>query len=402
MSLSALLGKKSRPRIFICYRRGGEGAGFGGRIADKLVKHFGHSQCFRDIEDIEKGTDFVESIKHATSICDLLLVVIGPDWVSMKDAHGVPRLQDPQDFVRLEVSTALARNIRVIPVLVGGAKMPLEDELPDDLKSLVRRQSHELTDQRWDYDSDELIRSIESIGIRGRSPKEQEARKRKQKIIVAVVVTTFVILMTLGIGFMWKSQTDKKPINGDQSNIPAQLLTTDPIPTEKENKNAVKPVKTVEKKAPDYSQEIVAIKKSIQLGSNLESLAMATLDPTPLGQVFSEDALQDYEDILSEFYLMGIYNLNTLENQSIGNIEVYQEGNGLKAEASVSETWSTHTHRTSDHLCLVHQPSRNAPQTVYLEKKNNNWFISSIVQHNNTPPVTTQCGQYNCPLLAGL
>lgn len=109
MSLSSILGKKSPPKIFICYRKGGEGSGFVGRIADKLVKHFGQNQCFRDIENIEKGTDFVESIKKATSICQFLLVVIGPDWTTMKDEHGNLRLADENDFVRLEVSTALER-----------------------------------------------------------------------------------------------------------------------------------------------------------------------------------------------------------------------------------------------------------------------------------------------------
>ncbi|GGW37100.1 hypothetical protein GCM10007383_22450 [Arenibacter certesii] len=401
------MGKKVKPRIFICYRRGGEGAGFGGRIADKLVKHFGDSQCFRDIEDIEKGTDFVESIKRATSICDLLIVVIGPDWTSMTDVHGNIRLQDPNDFVRLEVSTALKRDIRVMPILVGGAKVPSEEQLPDDLKALVRRQSHELTDQRWNYDTDELIRSIEAMGIKGMSPEEQEARKRKQKIFTAVVLTTFILLITVGIGFMFKSQPNDKDINrsGNELSpttvvIPKQEISAKKIPA-KVNKN-FQPLPVSDKSASDYSTEIGSIKNSIQLASSLESLAMATLDITPLGQVFMGDALQNYQTVLSEYYQMGIYSLNIMEAQTFGDIAVFKEGNKLMAEAEVLEIWSTHTHRTSDHLCLVHQPSHNAPQTVYLEKKNDSWYISSIMQHNTSMPTSTQCGMYDCPLLAGL
>ena len=132
--LSSILSTKARPKIFICYRRGGEGAGFGGRIADKLVEHFGGHQCFRDIDDIEKGTDFVKSIQHATSVCELILVIIGPDWLTLKDTHGQIKIEDKYDFVRLEVATALARDIRVIPVLVGGAKMPIEAQLSQDCK----------------------------------------------------------------------------------------------------------------------------------------------------------------------------------------------------------------------------------------------------------------------------
>lgn len=172
-------GRNRRHRIFISYRRRGDGAGYGGRLADSLVEHFGREQCFRDVEDIESGVDFVETIRSSVAACEVLIAVIGPDWTTQADPNGRPRLEDPNDFVRLEVAAALDRDIRVVPVLVGGAQVPKEDELPAELKALSRRQAHELTDSRWEYDVQRLLKSIESIGIKSRSPSDQAARRRR-------------------------------------------------------------------------------------------------------------------------------------------------------------------------------------------------------------------------------
>ena len=216
MTVLDLIRRKSQPRIFICYRRQGEGSGYGGRLADKLVKHFGPGQCFRDVENIETGVDFVDSITKAIDDCEVLVVVIGPDWATQRDEQKMPRINDPKDFVRLEVAAALRRNIRVMPVLVGGAEPPDEDQLPEDLRDLPRRQAHELSDSRWDYDTDRLIHAIESIGIKGRSPAGREALKQKIKLGAAVLVTFAVVL--LGMLVVW---TDTSP-PGDESYTTAQ------------------------------------------------------------------------------------------------------------------------------------------------------------------------------------
>lgn len=397
MNLFSILGKKSPPKIFICYRRRGEGAGFGGRIADKLVKHFGPNQCFRDIENIEKGTDFVESIKRATSICQLLLVVIGPDWTTMKDENGNLRLEDKNDFVRLEVSTALERNIRVIPVLVGGAKMPTEDQLPDNLKALERRQSHELTDQRWNYDSDELIKAIESMGIKGKSPKEQEARKRKQKIIGAVVLTSLVMILAVGIYF----KLNPSPKNDTRLTKTPNHSIVEPNEVVKTTKKEILEKNSEpKKKKPNYKQEKSSVKNAVMLASNLEAEALITRNHTILNQVFTGDALRNSNAYISKLDLVGVYEFNILESQTFGEIEVYEEEGKLLAEAQLTETWSGHAHRASDQLCLSHRPSHVIPQTLFLEKKKDNWYVASISHHTTTDAIVTQCGQYNCPLLS--
>jgi hypothetical protein len=141
-------------RIFISYRREGA-AGFSGRLGEDLERRFGANEVFRDVVDIASGEDFVERLAYALRDCRVLLAVIDKMWLAA-GSGGRRRLDDPKDFVRTEIARALARGVRVIPVLVDGATMPAERDLPDDLKPFARRQAHELSDSRWDYDVEKL------------------------------------------------------------------------------------------------------------------------------------------------------------------------------------------------------------------------------------------------------
>jgi len=104
-------------RIFISYRRDDSG-GWAGRLYDRISQHFGRDHVFMDIDTIEPGLDFVEVIEQAVGSCDALLALIGRQWLTLTDDDGQRRLDNPEDFVRLEIAAALVRNIRVIPVLV--------------------------------------------------------------------------------------------------------------------------------------------------------------------------------------------------------------------------------------------------------------------------------------------
>ena len=148
--------------IFISYRRD-DSAGYAGRLYDRLSAHFGADQVFMDVEGIELGTDFVTAIEQAVGSCKVLIVVIGDEWLSTTDAAGRRRLEDPHDFVRLETRVALEREIRVVPVLVGGALMPRSDELPVELKSLARRQAIEISHKQWEASTRELIRALNTM-----------------------------------------------------------------------------------------------------------------------------------------------------------------------------------------------------------------------------------------------
>ncbi len=149
-------------RIFISYRRDDSPA-YAGRLFDQLSARFGASQVFMDVDTLEPGVDFVQRIEESVGSADVLIAVIGRGWASAVDEDGRRRLDDPDDFVRLEVAGALRRNIRVIPVLVAGAKMPTTEELPDDLDGLARRNGLEIFDTDWRSGTERLFVAIEHV-----------------------------------------------------------------------------------------------------------------------------------------------------------------------------------------------------------------------------------------------
>ncbi len=145
--------------VFICYRRD-DRPGFAARLAESLEHVFGAGKVFRDVEDIAPGTDFEAVIAERLREVDVVLAVIGPSWLDAGN-EGRRRLDDPNDFVRMELVTALAAGKPVWPVLVGGASLPLADALPEDLQLLVRRQAIVLSDTGW---RDDVVRLIHALG----------------------------------------------------------------------------------------------------------------------------------------------------------------------------------------------------------------------------------------------
>jgi uncharacterized membrane protein YhaH (DUF805 family) len=146
--------------IFINYRRRISGAA-AGRLTDRLVQHFDHERLFMDVDGIEPGVDFVKALDDQVARCIAFLAVIGPGWSDLKNAEGQRRLDQPDDHVRVEIESALKRDIRVIPVLVDGASMPTAEELPDSLKPLSRRNAVTLSHHRFGSEVDELARVLQ-------------------------------------------------------------------------------------------------------------------------------------------------------------------------------------------------------------------------------------------------
>jgi hypothetical protein len=145
--------------IFISYRRDDTG-GEAGRLFDDLTRTFGSEAVFMDVSGIAPGVDFRKVIDQNVSCCGVQLAIIGPTWATITGSSGARRLDDPNDYVRLEIASALSRNIAVIPVLVHGARMPHADQLPDNLKDLAYRNSVELTLPRWSSDVQLLIQAL--------------------------------------------------------------------------------------------------------------------------------------------------------------------------------------------------------------------------------------------------
>jgi len=145
--------------IFISYRRD-DTEGEAGRLFDDLVRTFGDDSVFMDVAGINPGIDFRKAIDDNVASCGVLLAMIGPGWATITNSAGQRRLEDANDFVRLEIASALARNIAVIPVLVHDAKMPHPDQLPDNLKDLAYRNSVEITHARWNSDVQLLTKAL--------------------------------------------------------------------------------------------------------------------------------------------------------------------------------------------------------------------------------------------------
>ncbi len=142
--------------IFISYRRD-DARQAAGRLADDLTQVFGREKIFRDIEKIEIGVDFTLALEKALAECEVMLVLMGRYWLDVADEQGRRRLEQPEDWIRSEIVTALKRDVRVVPVLVDGATLPAATELPEDLRPLLRRQALELDDGRWRGDVTRLV-----------------------------------------------------------------------------------------------------------------------------------------------------------------------------------------------------------------------------------------------------
>jgi hypothetical protein len=154
-------------RIFISYRRD-DSRGYAGRLQGDLSRRYSEEHVFRDVE-IPPGADFGEYITSLVDKCNVVLAIIGPGWLDARDREGERRIDKPDDWVRLEIERALARDgVEVIPVLVDGARLPPREELPESLLALRRRNAFELSDRRWDYDVGVLGQHLDGL-LRGTS-----------------------------------------------------------------------------------------------------------------------------------------------------------------------------------------------------------------------------------------
>jgi flagellar biosynthesis GTPase FlhF len=165
----------SRP-IFISYRRD-DSEGQAGRLFEALRAAFGPQAVFMDVATIEPGVDFRRAIDKHTAGCGALLALIGKRWLTATDAQGRRRLDDPDDFVRMETAAALRRDIPVIPVLVQDASMVRPEDLPDELKNLAFRNSVVLSHARWDSDVELLVNALQPL-VEGSSVTTPAAAKR--------------------------------------------------------------------------------------------------------------------------------------------------------------------------------------------------------------------------------
>lgn len=198
------------PGVFISYRRDDQ-AGFAGRLGDALTSAFGEENVFRDIEDIHPGEDFVAAIERNLATVDVVLVMIGPAWLTAS-RNGVRRLDEPDDFVRREIEAALASGKAVLPVLVGSASMPEEKALPPTIAALARRQSFVLSDTGWTSDVARLVETIRRF-----VPMARRGLWKQRWLLVAACLAG-VALLAVGLKAFW-------PVASSGESPPASVRT---------------------------------------------------------------------------------------------------------------------------------------------------------------------------------
>lgn len=185
-------------RIFLSYRRSDSG-GYAGRLHDHLALAFKDADVFRDVDSLRPGQKWTQRLDEVLASSKLMLVVIGPDWLTTANEHG-RRLDDPEDHVRLEVQAALTRGVPVIPALVGGATMPRPEALPEPLRPLCDWQSVRLSDESWRTDFEELEEAVRSA-LEGApdDPSPSTVRSRRLPLIVAAAAAVVAAVAILAV-----------------------------------------------------------------------------------------------------------------------------------------------------------------------------------------------------------
>lgn len=185
--------------VFISYRREDTG-GAAGRLYDRLCARFGSRRVFRDVDTIEPGERFTRRIEERLAATDVLIALIGREWLSSVHADGRPRLHDTGDFVRLEIATALRRGIPVIPALLHDATMPREQELPSDLAPLAQCQAIHIDDADFHEDVSRLIAVLEPrIGNRGIAIRWRRAIAIPALILLGLAAAAGLLLLGRGL-----------------------------------------------------------------------------------------------------------------------------------------------------------------------------------------------------------
>lgn len=304
-------------KIFISYRRDDARAD-ARSIYQRLERTFGARRLFIDVDTIERGRDFTKVLDQYLSDCTVMLPVIGSKWLSAKTDEGHRRLDDPADFVRLEIAKALARDIPVIPILVDGARMPKAADLPDDLKPLAKRQASTVGHETFPRDLDSLERDIKKL---------QKGAPRRSLWWIAVAAVAAALLF-----FAYKMQNNKTPTNFPSGTAPAvgvepeassqptplpQTTARVPVPTLADNEISMTLAQIEEKR----SACRISLVFESKLGATADTLKFDTVVFAPSGVIQRRFAV-DAAPLPTGFRKVKTFELGDLKCIDIGSILV--------------------------------------------------------------------------------
>ena len=220
-------------KVFISYRRD-DSAGHAGRVHDRLAHEFGPDLLFMDVDSIPLGSDFIKVLRDEVAKCDALLAVIGHHWLDARDAGGERRLDSESDFVRIEIATALQRDIPVIPILLDGAKIPKSQELPEDLQGLAARNGLDVRHSSFHIDMDRLIGGLKArVGgadararASARPPEDAVSGHRRAPVLLA----GFIAVACAGAAMLWFAMTPRPQAPASPSGSNQQAAAPQPAP----------------------------------------------------------------------------------------------------------------------------------------------------------------------------
>jgi hypothetical protein len=187
------------PRVFISYRRS-DCPGHAGRVRDRFRREFGAEHVFMDLDSIPSGTRYADRLQEAIASSDVVVALMGPGWAGNTTTDGGRRIDQPGDWVRVEIATALQSNKRVIPVGLAGGTLPPPQELPDDLRALVDYQELEIDERHFDYDMERLIEDI-------RGP----AGRRRRRLLGAGLAATIAVIVLAVVLLLGSSGNGPSP-----------------------------------------------------------------------------------------------------------------------------------------------------------------------------------------------
>lgn len=166
-------------KIFINYRRM-DTEGYVGRLYDHLIPKLKPENIFMDVKDIEPGADFVQILEDAVAQCEVFIAAIGPHWLTLTDDSGERRLDQWNDFVRIEIESAIKHKKMIIPLLFGGANMPSPNDLPETIQGLARRNAIGISHQHFARDVENLVKFIKET-----VPSHPSFKRRANSAIIA-------------------------------------------------------------------------------------------------------------------------------------------------------------------------------------------------------------------------
>src|SRR5258706_4082337 len=205
--------------IFISYRRE-DSAPYAGRLCDRRCAEVGADQVFMGVDDIAPGADFVAQIGAKVGGCDALIAVIGKNWLTARNAKGQLRLADTNDFVGLELSLALDRGVLIVPVLVGGAKVPKAEELRGDLKPLAQRNALALNDNEFQRDVNELVNvlaKVPALESRAKAAADERRMAVRKRLFKRLLWKVPIILFLVFFAVWWQSSKERGQLPTNQN-----------------------------------------------------------------------------------------------------------------------------------------------------------------------------------------